>query len=242
MCSRGAGRARAPVRRVRPSAVAVVVARARWGFARAARVPRAEKGLVTRRSDSTGSILCTGGPGAAREARAGAGRSRGHVRGILPTSSPSSRVRARRRPDDDLRSRRARVCLVGRAGRVGKTSIVLRFCQDMFDEKQISTIDATNLEKAVSVGGQTYKLSIWDTAGQERFHALAPLYYRDAGACALSGRRRARVGPTLACACSLAPSPLLFVSLPRSPFCAQTEPCWCTTSRTRRASTACSTG
>jgi Ras-related protein Rab-21 len=25
------------------------------------------------------------------------------------------------------------------------------------------------------------KLSIWDTAGQERFHALGPLYYREAG-------------------------------------------------------------
>lgn len=27
---------------------------------------------------------------------------------------------------------------------------------------------------------QSVKLSIWDTAGQERFHALGPLYYRDA--------------------------------------------------------------
>ncbi|MFN3504192.1 MAG: hypothetical protein ACK4ZJ_18245 [Allorhizobium sp.] len=26
-------------------------------------------------------------------------------------------------------------------------------------------------------------LSIWDTAGQERFHALGPIYYRDAGPC-----------------------------------------------------------
>lgn len=25
------------------------------------------------------------------------------------------------------------------------------------------------------------RVSIWDTAGQERFHALGPLYYRDAG-------------------------------------------------------------
>ncbi len=27
---------------------------------------------------------------------------------------------------------------------------------------------------------QTLQLSIWDTAGQERYHALAPIYYRDA--------------------------------------------------------------
>jgi Ras-related protein Rab-21 len=29
-------------------------------------------------------------------------------------------------------------------------------------------------------GVQTARVSIWDTAGQERFHALGPLYYRDA--------------------------------------------------------------
>ena len=27
---------------------------------------------------------------------------------------------------------------------------------------------------------QTVQLSLWDTAGQERFHALGPIYYRDA--------------------------------------------------------------
>ena len=27
---------------------------------------------------------------------------------------------------------------------------------------------------------QNVQLSIWDTAGQERFHALGPIYYRDA--------------------------------------------------------------
>jgi Ras-related protein Rab-21 len=32
----------------------------------------------------------------------------------------------------------------------------------------------------VTVGTTTVNLSIWDTAGQERFHALGPIYYRDA--------------------------------------------------------------
>ena len=37
-------------------------------------------------------------------------------------------------------------------------------------------------------GGRSVSLAIWDTAGQERFHALAPLYYRDAQArCASTG-------------------------------------------------------
>ncbi|GMH85069.1 hypothetical protein TL16_g10113 [Triparma laevis f. inornata] len=30
------------------------------------------------------------------------------------------------------------------------------------------------------VGTTTAQLSVWDTAGQERFHALGPIYYRDA--------------------------------------------------------------
>ena len=28
---------------------------------------------------------------------------------------------------------------------------------------------------------QSVELAIWDTAGQERFHALTPIYYRNAG-------------------------------------------------------------
>ena len=36
------------------------------------------------------------------------------------------------------------------------------------------------MNKKVKVGERTVNLSIWDTAGQERFHALGPIYYRDA--------------------------------------------------------------
>ena len=34
--------------------------------------------------------------------------------------------------------------------------------------------------KKMSVGDTRVNLAIWDTAGQERFHALGPIYYRDA--------------------------------------------------------------
>ena len=36
------------------------------------------------------------------------------------------------------------------------------------------------MNKKLKVGERTVNLSIWDTAGQERFHALGPIYYRDA--------------------------------------------------------------
>ena len=41
-------------------------------------------------------------------------------------------------------------------------------------------MQAAFMNKKVKVGERTVNLSIWDTAGQERFHALGPIYYRDA--------------------------------------------------------------
>ena len=66
-------------------------------------------------------------------------------------------------------------------GRVGKTSLSLRFVNGIFSATQPSTQNASLLEKEVTVGGtHRVNLQICDTAGQERFHALAPIYYRDA--------------------------------------------------------------
>merc|ERR1711998_327528 len=65
-------------------------------------------------------------------------------------------------------------------GRVGKTSTVLRYVHDKFDDRTQATIQASFLNKRLSVAGQQVNIAIWDTAGQERFHALGPIYYRDA--------------------------------------------------------------
>lgn len=37
----------------------------------------------------------------------------------------------------------------------------------------------------MNIRGKRVNLSIWDTAGQERFHALGPIYYRDANGAVL---------------------------------------------------------
>lgn len=70
-------------------------------------------------------------------------------------------------------------------GRVGKTSLALRYVHNVFSEKQMATIQASFLTKRLTVDGQVVSLCIWDTAGQERFHALGPIYYRDADAALL---------------------------------------------------------
>lgn len=82
------------------------------------------------------------------------------------------------------RTERFKVVLLGE-GRVGKTSILLRYIKGEYDDRQISTLQASYLENNISVDGTDVKLSVWDTAGQERFHALGPIYYRDADAALL---------------------------------------------------------
>ena len=41
-------------------------------------------------------------------------------------------------------------------------------------------MQASFLTKKLNIRGKRVTLNIWDTAGQERFHALGPIYYRDA--------------------------------------------------------------
>jgi Ras-related protein Rab-21 len=72
-----------------------------------------------------------------------------------------------------------KIVVLGEA-RVGKTSITLRYTLSKFDEKQVSTVDASYLEKEIEVDEAKYRLAIWDTAGQEQYHALNSVYYRDA--------------------------------------------------------------
>jgi len=75
--------------------------------------------------------------------------------------------------------RQFKVVLLGE-GCVGKTSLVLRYCNNSFNPTHVTTIQASFLSKRLTIAGQRVNLAIWDTAGQERFHALGPIYYRDA--------------------------------------------------------------
>eukprot|EP01135_Chromosphaera_perkinsii_P002122 Nk52_evm56s217 gene=Nk52_evmTU56s217 len=73
---------------------------------------------------------------------------------------------------------RFKVVLLGE-GCVGKTSLILRYCQNVFNENHVTTLQAAFIEKRVNLQGKRVVMAIWDTAGQERFHALGPIYYRD---------------------------------------------------------------
>jgi len=72
-----------------------------------------------------------------------------------------------------------KIVLLGE-GCVGKTSLVLRYVNNAFNDQHNSTIQASFLTKRLNIDGEKISLAVWDTAGQERFHALGPIYYRDA--------------------------------------------------------------
>ncbi|KAK8784590.1 hypothetical protein V5799_009044 [Amblyomma americanum] len=82
------------------------------------------------------------------------------------------------------RSYAFKVVLLGE-GCVGKTSLVLRYVENKFNDKHLSTLQASYLDKRLNIAGERVHLAIWDTAGQEKFHALGPIYYRDSNGAVL---------------------------------------------------------
>jgi Ras-related protein Rab-18 len=72
-----------------------------------------------------------------------------------------------------------KLLMIGDAG-VGKSSMLLRFTDDSFDDHIQSTIGVDFKVKHLDVMDKRIKLTVWDTAGQERFRTLTSSYYRGA--------------------------------------------------------------
>jgi len=70
-----------------------------------------------------------------------------------------------------------KLLLIGDSG-VGKSSILLRFAEDDFEEDRPVTIGVDFKNKIVNMDGKRINLTIWDTAGQEKFRSLTGSYYR----------------------------------------------------------------
>lgn len=70
-----------------------------------------------------------------------------------------------------------KILIVGDSA-TGKSSILLRFSDDTYDESYISTIGVDFKIRTMKQGDKIIKLQIWDTAGQERFRTITSSYYR----------------------------------------------------------------
>ena len=63
---------------------------------------------------------------------------------------------------------------------MGKSCLLLRFCDDSFTPSFITTIGIDFKIRIVDLEGRRIKVQIWDTAGQERFRTITTAYYRGA--------------------------------------------------------------
>ncbi|XP_014662424.1 PREDICTED: ras-related protein Rab-35-like [Priapulus caudatus] len=70
-----------------------------------------------------------------------------------------------------------KLLIIGDSG-VGKSSLLLRFSDDVFTGNFITTIGVDFKIRTVDIDGEKVKLQIWDTAGQERFRTITSTYYR----------------------------------------------------------------
>ncbi|MCL4112818.1 UNVERIFIED_CONTAM: hypothetical protein GTU68_029823 [Idotea baltica] len=79
-----------------------------------------------------------------------------------------------------------KLLLIGNTS-VGKSSLLLRFSDNIFSERYfftifsfLPTIGVDFKIRTFETGGSTVKLQIWDTAGQERFKTITASYYKGA--------------------------------------------------------------
>ena len=79
-----------------------------------------------------------------------------------------------------------KVVLLGESG-VGKTSIIQRYINNIFNPSISTTGGANFISKTINFEEekQKVKFEIWDTAGQEKYRSLAKVFYKDASVCVL---------------------------------------------------------
>ncbi|MEX2282194.1 MAG: Rab family GTPase [Gemmatimonadota bacterium] len=70
-----------------------------------------------------------------------------------------------------------KIALLGAPG-VGKTSLVRRFVESIFDEKYLTTIGVKVDKKSIQVRGQDVLLMLWDVAGAEENFSVPSSYVR----------------------------------------------------------------
>jgi len=72
-----------------------------------------------------------------------------------------------------------KVLLLGNSN-VGKSSLFLRFVDDIWNDTFVPTIGVDFKIKTFEIDEKKIKMQIWDTAGQERFKNIISSYYRGA--------------------------------------------------------------
>jgi small GTP-binding protein len=92
-----------------------------------------------------------------------------------------------------------KVCMLGSYA-VGKTSLVRRFVESIFDDRYLATVGVKVDRKRVSVGGRDLNLVLWDLAGDDDVGQSKPSHVRGASGYILvaDGCRRSTVDKAIA--------------------------------------------
>ena len=65
-----------------------------------------------------------------------------------------------------------KIVLIGESG-AGKTSMLLRFADDVFNQHPMTTVGVDFKIKTLKIDKKVIKLQIWDTAGQEKYGSIS---------------------------------------------------------------------
>lgn len=63
---------------------------------------------------------------------------------------------------------------------VGKSALLMKFCDNQFTQSHIATIGVDFKYKTIDCESKKYRLQVWDTAGQEKFRSIVQTYYKGA--------------------------------------------------------------
>eukprot|EP00455_Lapot_gusevi_P014157 TRINITY_DN1700_c0_g1_i4.p1 TRINITY_DN1700_c0_g1~~TRINITY_DN1700_c0_g1_i4.p1 ORF type:complete len:129 (+),score=4.03 TRINITY_DN1700_c0_g1_i4:148-534(+) len=69
-------------------------------------------------------------------------------------------------------------CLLDGNSGVGKTAILLRYCDNTFTDQFVSTIGIDFKLKKIVQNDMEIRLQVWDQQGRERYRTRTPAFYR----------------------------------------------------------------
>ena len=62
---------------------------------------------------------------------------------------------------------------------VGKSNLLLKYCQNKFNEEYQATIGVEFGAKNIDLDGKIFRIQVWDTAGQESFRSITRAYFKN---------------------------------------------------------------
>eukprot|EP01017_Pseudomicrothorax_dubius_P048537 TRINITY_DN884_c0_g1_i1.p1 TRINITY_DN884_c0_g1~~TRINITY_DN884_c0_g1_i1.p1 ORF type:complete len:205 (+),score=36.41 TRINITY_DN884_c0_g1_i1:176-790(+) len=82
-------------------------------------------------------------------------------------------------PKSDSYDYLVKLLIIGDSG-VGKTCVLLRYCENKFESTHMVTVGIDFKIKTLMVDDKRLKLQIWDTAGQEKFKTITQTFFKGA--------------------------------------------------------------